>query len=348
MSSSPPHTPPPSSLSAVFGAMHEESPILPTVLSLTNSHKRSRAAVDGATSEDEDGPVPALALVTSQNDVLTLQRYSEKKRLRLDQTTEVTLLLNDPPAFRHAKLLATLFHVSNQLSAIVTAQPAFEVSPHLLKNIQNYAAAVFTSSKLSAYKGSTPVNIILNILKQIRADLPAGIKNDPADYFKLVSAIQDAFTQLRSKCKKALAVSVKANKLDKTYGPGPTHQNIFKLTQTLVEGTRCTVTVELCARVALMRSVFLEEAGPKYWDQLDISLASIRSESKGDAKMITRAFRHILTTDQSLHGVKDDYELGDATIDTFQQEVNDLIDAQVINLATSVAPTPASATQSNE
>ncbi|KAJ6623229.1 hypothetical protein B0H10DRAFT_2213617 [Mycena sp. CBHHK59/15] len=344
MSSSAPGTPPHNPLSDVFGAMNEESPVVPIALSLTNPQKRSHAAIDGATSDDEEGTtgtVPVLVLTANQNAISALQRYSERKRLRVDQTTEVTLLLNDPPAFRHAKIMANLFHVANQLSAIVTAQPTFEVSSHLEKNISNYAVAVLLSSKISAYKGSIPINTLLDILKKFRFDLPAGIENNPADYGKVVAVVQDAFTQLRSKFKKALSASVRTNKADKTIAPGPEHQNIFKLTQIFVDGTRCTVTVELCARVALMRAVFLQDSGPKYWDKLDASLASIRSEAKGDAKKITRAFRHILTKDQNTHGVKD-YEISDTTVDNFQQEVDDLIDAGATDLATSVAvPAPA-------
>ncbi|KAJ7859095.1 hypothetical protein B0H14DRAFT_2577462 [Mycena olivaceomarginata] len=90
-----------------------------------------------------------------------------------------------PPAFRHAKLLANIFHVSNQLSAIVTAQAPFEVNSHLEKNIANYAAAILLSTKISAYKGSIPTNILLNMLKKHRFDLPAGIENNPADYARL-------------------------------------------------------------------------------------------------------------------------------------------------------------------
>ncbi|KAJ6608724.1 hypothetical protein B0H10DRAFT_1955157 [Mycena sp. CBHHK59/15] len=107
-----------------------------------------------------------------------------------------------------------------------------------------------------------------------------------------------------------------------------------------VDGTQCTVTIELCARVALMRSVYLQESGPKFWDKLDSTLAEIRAQAQGKAKKITKAFRHILTKDQELHTVKD-YEINDTGVDNFQQEVDDLIDAGATDLATTVAPQPA-------
>ncbi|KAJ7441181.1 hypothetical protein B0H11DRAFT_2292471 [Mycena galericulata] len=324
---SAPSTPPRNPLQDIFGAMDQDSPVAPL---LTTAQKRPHSDVDDAQSETTAAADPA----PNPNTMSAIQRYAEKKRLRVEQATEVNLLLHDAPAVRHAKLLANIFHVSNQIGAIVTAAPPFEVSPGLTKNIHNYAAAILLSSKISAYKGSVPTNILLNILKKHRFDLPPGIENNPADLAKLVAAIQEAFTQLRAKFKKALLASLKANKNDKEIAPGPQHQNIFKLTLSFVDGTQCTVTVELCARVALMRQIFLQDSGPKYWDKLDASLAAIRAQAKGSAKKITKAFHHILTTDQELHGVKD-YELNE-DVDAFQQEVDDLIDAGAKDVATSV------------
>ncbi|KAJ7909430.1 hypothetical protein B0H13DRAFT_1877712 [Mycena leptocephala] len=127
------------------------------------------------------------------------------------------------------------------------------------------------------------------------------IENNPANYAKVVGTVQDSCTQLRAKFKKALFASLK----------------IF------VDGTQCTVTIELCARVTPMGSVFLQDCGPKFWENLDDSLAAIRSEA---------AFRHILTKDQNEHSIKD-YEISDASVDNFQQEVDGLIDAGTTDLA---------------
>ncbi|KAJ7917243.1 hypothetical protein B0H13DRAFT_2322495 [Mycena leptocephala] len=130
------------------------------------------------------------------------------------------------------------------------------------------------------------------------------IENNPANYAKVVGTMQEACTQLPAKFKKALFA-------------------ILKLTQIFVDGTQCTVTIELSARATLMGSVFLQDYGPKFWDKLDDSLAAIRSEA---------AFRHILTKDQNEHSIKD-YEISDASVDNFQQEVDGLIDAGTTDLA---------------
>ncbi|KAJ6559338.1 hypothetical protein B0H10DRAFT_1966968 [Mycena sp. CBHHK59/15] len=144
-----------------------------------------------------------------------------------------------------------------------------------------------------------------NILKKHRFDLPPGIENNPVDFGKLSG-------------------SLKANKADKKISPGPEHQNIFKLIQIFVDSTQCTVTIELCAPIAFMT------LGPN--SETNSMLASPPFERKQKAM----AFRHILTKDQEQHSVKD-YEISDASVDNFQQEVDDLINAGATDLATSVA-----------
>ncbi|KAJ7893869.1 hypothetical protein B0H14DRAFT_3427166 [Mycena olivaceomarginata] len=83
------------------------------------------------------------------------------------------------------------------------------------------------------------------------------------------------------------------------------------------------------------RQVYLQEDGPKFWDKLDSTLAGIRAKASGDAKMIARAFRHILEKDQDLHSVKADYSITDSAVEKPQQEVDDIIDANTLNTATS-------------
>ncbi|KAJ6537594.1 hypothetical protein B0H10DRAFT_2245995 [Mycena sp. CBHHK59/15] len=162
------------------------------------------------------------------------------------------------------------------------------------------------------YKGSVPTNTLLDILKKHRFDLPVGIENNPADFAKVISAVQEAFTQLRSKFKKALLASLKVHKRATELAPGRQQQNIFKVTQVLVEGTQCSVSVELCARVALMRRTYLKDSGVKFWNTLDFDLAEIRAEAKGNAKMVAKAFRHILAQDQTKRlGSPDSLRAGD-------------------------------------
>ncbi|KAJ6611591.1 hypothetical protein B0H10DRAFT_2192837 [Mycena sp. CBHHK59/15] len=328
-------------LSDVYDAMAQSSPLVPPA-----GEKRSHTAMLDNDSENEDDPsitgVAASTGTINQNVAVAAKRYAERKRLRSEQKTELDTFLKDPASLCEAKLFVDLLHVDNLINQIVIATAPYEVSASLEKNISNYAAAGLLPSKISTYKAANPTNILLAILKKHHFDLPAGIEHNPADWAKVVAAAQDALTQKRAKFKKAARLLsfclpiLKIEKSDKKYAPGPKRQNIFNLTQVFVDGTQCTVNVLLCARVALMRKVYLLESGPKFWDKLDSNLSQIRKQADGDKKKIIKAFRHILTQDQTTNGVKD-YEL-DEDVDTFQKEVDDLIEAGATDAATSAQP----------
>ncbi|KAJ7619412.1 hypothetical protein FB45DRAFT_1033276 [Roridomyces roridus] len=311
--------------------MEQDSPLAPR----TTAANKRRLETD---SDDEEGRVAPTSIIPGQNAIQAIERYAERKKLRAEQTAEAILLLQDLDAVRDAKILVGIHQLSNQLGELVSAKAPYVVSSDLALNIAKYAAAIFNSSKISAYKGAGPVNMLLAILKKNRFDLPPGIENNPADWSKVVDATQEAFTQFRAKVKKLLRTSVGITRSNTEPAPAAEQQNIYELAQAMVAGTQCTVTIEFCARVALMRKVYLEHSGGKYWDKLDAHLAEIRKVAKGDARKIARAFRHILDEDRRLHGVND-YDITDGDIPTLQQEVDDLIDAAALDKATSAAGT---------
>ncbi|KAF8143274.1 hypothetical protein K438DRAFT_1524076, partial [Mycena galopus ATCC 62051] len=167
------------------------------------------------------------------------------------------------------KLLVNLMVVQSQIDKIITTTAPWQPSEDLLKNIDHSAAAVLLSSKIRTYKGTTPTNIVVEILKKHRFDLPAGIEHNPADFSKVIGAIQEALTQKRSKFKKlSVENAPKANQL-----------NIFQLTTAFVDGTRCSVN----------RKVYRKEPGKKFWDAVDEDLAKIRKKANGDSKKIIRS-----------------------------------------------------------
>ncbi|KAF7371242.1 hypothetical protein MSAN_00760000 [Mycena sanguinolenta] len=263
----------------------------------------------------------------------SLRRLGESKRLRADQIADGINSMNDPPAVQGAKMILGLHALHNRLEAFEASKPPFAVSKDTETAIYFYAAATLLSTKLSAYKGSVTKNILLDILKVNRFDLPPFIERNPADYAKVVAVVQEALTQIRSKIKKALAASFKVNKQ-----PAPSareHQNIFELTTHLVQGTKCAVTPELCARVALMRQVYIEDSGPKFWDSLDADLRKIRNRAGGNARKLTKAFEMVLSTDRATHGI-DDYSIPTQVVDDVQRQVDETISAAAADKATSL------------
>ncbi|KAJ7486713.1 hypothetical protein FB451DRAFT_1534717 [Mycena latifolia] len=188
--------------------------------------------------------------------------------------------------------------------------------------------------KITVYTGDGPKNILLAIVKKYRFDVPAGLENIPADWAKIVDTVQESLTQQRSKIKKLIKWSLKINKTDREYAPPAKRQNIFNLTVTLVKGTKCTIKIILCARVALMCCVLLKHSGLNYWNKVDDQLAKIRKEADGDPKKIIKAFTHLLEKDQATHGIKD-YKLDNENVDKFQESIDNVIDAGAIDVATS-------------
>ncbi|KAJ7726856.1 hypothetical protein B0H14DRAFT_2641011 [Mycena olivaceomarginata] len=234
-----------------------------------------------------------------------LQRLGESKRLRPDQITDGINAVNQrtPPAVQGAKMILGLHALFNRLEAFEVGKAPFTVSDDTETNIAHYAAAILLSTKLSAYKGSVTKNILLDLLKINRFDLPSNIERNPADYAKLVAVVREALTQMRSKIKKGLAASFKVNE-----EPAPSareHQNIFELTTHLVHGAKCAVTPEFCARVALMWQVYIEDSGPKFWDSLNADLRKIRNRAGRNPRKLNKAFENVLSTDRATHGVND-------------------------------------------
>ncbi|KAJ7657146.1 hypothetical protein B0H17DRAFT_1213562 [Mycena rosella] len=105
------------------------------------------------------------------------------------------------------------------------------------------------------------------------------------------------------------------------------HKNIFALGQRFVRDTDTTLTTPLCARIALMRKYYTLYPGDIFWDKLDIRLAWMRENSKGDAAKQTKMFKVILNNDRDAHGIRADYTMpDDAVVDEWQAEVDTVVD----------------------
>ncbi|KAJ7826165.1 hypothetical protein B0H14DRAFT_3874084 [Mycena olivaceomarginata] len=316
----------------VMDAMGEVSPAPPQALV---PQKRSHGAMlsQDETSDNEQPASTEPTATVNQNTVIAAHRFGEKNRLRVEQLTMLDIFMNDPPALREGKLFALLLAFGNQIEKIVGSAPAYEVSADLLTNVKKYAPVVLLSSQIRVYKGDAATEILLALLKKYRFDIPPGLENIPAVWAKVVVVSQEALTQTRAKLKKLIRWSLVISKNDTEYAPPEKQQNIFQLTSAICKGTQCSVDVVRCARVALMRRVFLKSPGTDFWDKLDKRLVKIRQQAEGDSVKLSRAFRQILTDDQNTHGVND-YKITEKVADEFQQQVDDIIDIRTIDAAT--------------
>ncbi|KAK7012527.1 hypothetical protein R3P38DRAFT_3364739, partial [Favolaschia claudopus] len=254
--------------------------VTPTVV--RTGTKRPHTNLSGQDDDDsDDAAAPRNLSLSNQNLVMAAKRFGERKRLRGEQIAELESFVNDPAPLREVKLMANGMALANQLEQIVAAKPPFELSEDLQLNIKKYAPAILLSERLGSYKGDVPTEALMEIIKRLRFSIPDGLEHIPADWVKVVSFAEYSLTQKRSTMKKAIRASLKPVQ-DKdtkvvTYAEDTKkHDNIYKLASAIVKGTKCTVNVILCSRVALMRKVYLKHPGSKFWDRLDAKLDEIR------------------------------------------------------------------------
>jgi hypothetical protein len=183
-----PSTPASDPLNDVFSAMDQETPVASTP---TAAQKRTRN--DLSDNEDDIASGPPALLLTTQNSTQLVQRYAEKKRLRVDQIAEVNSFLkvriclySSSPYLRPFRILlpcampksSSTFSRSATRSTPLWLQLRSIKFPPVLrygfmfsslkyllkinqKTLHNFAAAILLSSRISAYKGAVPTNTLL-------------------------------------------------------------------------------------------------------------------------------------------------------------------------------------------
>ncbi|KAH9916677.1 uncharacterized protein B0H18DRAFT_1124091 [Fomitopsis serialis] len=325
---------------SVRAAMLEDTP--PTTPLRTKKRLRTQADIDGSDLEP-DGPPgisrPPAALLTnaamdatpaamttgSANLVAFARRHGLRKGLRGEQLADVeSFAMNDSGA-RDVKIYTQQLSLERKLDSIITSMPPWTPSKELQINAHHYVVAVMLSSKISAYKGQTPVNHVLDIIRTLRFDIPVGIERNVANWKKIVKVVSTEFTNIRASFKKLLRNSTK--------GINPsTHHTIYNLTTALIKNTKCTVSVPLCARVALMRAIYMlpENRGNCFWDKIDDELTKLRHDADGSERKWIKGLRRFLEQDRQKHG-RDDNEVDDLEdeVDEQQQEVDDILEGRV-------------------
>ncbi|KDQ20411.1 hypothetical protein BOTBODRAFT_169169 [Botryobasidium botryosum FD-172 SS1] len=246
---------------------------------------------------------------------VTAIRWASAKGLHMDQQDALVKYGHAHPVERQIMLFAEVMALGNKVETIIAAQPEYRISEALDINIKELVQAVMLSPKLVSYKGNAPLNIILDILKRVRYDLPAGIENTPSDWAKVVARVQYHLTQTRSEMKKDVVESIK--------GVDPqTHDSIIELTLSLAKGTNLTVNISMCARVALLRYVIGLCKRQNYWDVVDDVLAQIRKKSARNNAKYIKYFSKYLADDCAAHG-EDNYEIPDPALGEWQHGIDE-------------------------
>ncbi|PPQ78597.1 hypothetical protein CVT26_005315 [Gymnopilus dilepis] len=299
--------------------LRSSSPPAETVLG-KRGHDGDEGDDVGGDTEREDGPSPAGPQADSNAQVSNLaaacHRHAAKKKLRPEQRSDIDAFLLDSDIGRLARVYTLLLAVENQILAQQSAAPPWTLSDDLKTNINKYALAVMLSVKIAAYKGQVPANNILEILRRFRFDLPPGIEHDYANWEKVTTQVSDTLTQIRAKMKKQIRESIANN------------TNIYRLTQAMASGLpNARPTVQLCARIALMRCIYVTSGGgEKYWNAIDKRLKFIRDRSGGEASRVAKAFKQILKEDRETYGIGDDYDIKDLVANDWQVQVDNIVE----------------------
>lgn len=256
-----------------------------------------------------------------RQDIVTARRKVVQLKLHPYQRDSVEEFIKASSTLCQLLLFIQLCAVENQILNLKSAAAPFVSSPPLLENIKSFVIGVLLSSKLSAYKGAVPVDLVMVIISSVpRSYVPENLASDSFAFKVVKTDVQEELTQCRAKIKKALKDSLAA--------PLPKDcDSIFDLATAIVANSKSSVTVPLCARLALLRKVYVESADSKFWDKVDARLLLIRNTADGDAHKITKAFDRILKADRNTYGDNGTYMLLDGDTDAFQTSVDVVIGA---------------------
>ncbi|KAF8220790.1 hypothetical protein L208DRAFT_1426818 [Tricholoma matsutake] len=102
--------------------------------------------------------------------------------------------------------------------------------------------------------------------------------------------------------------------------------DIFTLAQVIVHGMPCHTMVQLCTHIALKVVVYIEcSSSEKYWNWINMCLEFICSKAGSSTSKTSKAFNEILKIDHAKLGVGEEYVIGDAIADEWQQHVDDVV-----------------------
>ncbi|KAJ7210532.1 hypothetical protein GGX14DRAFT_565745 [Mycena pura] len=237
-----------------------------------------------------------------------IKAHATHLKLRAEDVKKLEVFACDDPNTRQLKLYASHLLLLENLEAIklnfgATAKDEWKASADFLTNLKGYGYGILLSPSLSAYVGKIAKTHLENIVKKKRFGIPNELEDDLSAWGKVMRAIEDVLSNQRSAIKKVICEGVEKK------------TELYTLTRKVVDARPkgCTfkteVTIQLCARVALMRQIFCESPEDKaYWPAVDKSLDDIRTaaEEKADKSLTRRAMMYFIEEDRSQYTVCED------------------------------------------
>ncbi|TDL14233.1 hypothetical protein BD410DRAFT_846223 [Rickenella mellea] len=221
------------------------------------------------------------------------------KKLKTDQAFELRRFskasVEEREVLQYAVLLQVRDTANTRSNEGVTA---FRIPNELKKNIDKYTMQILLSPVLLAYWGETPVNILLMLIKKNMWGLTERDKEDASRWQVVCSAVRNQIVQRRSDIKGHISKSLR---LDNPLCRSLTIVELATGLSTMVKTSEITVTVEMLARIALLRSVLEERTDDKYWQIVDKALREVRARSVRENIPVRKIIAGFLTSDIERH-----------------------------------------------
>ncbi|EKM80922.1 hypothetical protein AGABI1DRAFT_126978 [Agaricus bisporus var. burnettii JB137-S8] len=241
---------------------------------------------------------------------IIVQRAARRAKLEPYQVAEADTFIRSSINTQLGLIFVGVQAMRNEVNRVLIHQPRFTVDEALHKTISAYSLGVLLSEKLREYKRSS-TDVVLAIIRNNNANIPSNLDQDPYALSIVKAAISDALTQARSRIKKLIGKSIDDN------------LSIYQLSSKVIEGSQCTVSVPLCARLAVLRDVYSKSgSGLSYWNDVDSCLAHCRAKAKDNADGIRKILAKMLKLDRSLYGYTDKTTIP-KHVSVFQQAIDD-------------------------
>ncbi|KZT20091.1 hypothetical protein NEOLEDRAFT_1151559 [Neolentinus lepideus HHB14362 ss-1] len=269
-------------------------------------------------SSPQSGAAAVGTSATLHYSTSNLHSYTEKesKRLKLDaaEIQSVHAFNKSGLEKKLAQILMNQVVIMKVLGHVEEGKKQWEgPSENLKTNIKKYAHAVLVAPDLHGYRDK-PAFYVLAILKKFRFDLPKDIEKDHAQWKKVEQCCGVALTSRRRVVKDEIKESKDVD--------------LWTLTENVI-GTCGTTSLEIAARVAIMRYVLFERgiADDSFWRKVDEELQEIREEADGDNLAASGALKYYIDNDLVTYGKAGEREEinYNATVPSWIQEVHDIV-----------------------
>ncbi|KAH9839932.1 uncharacterized protein C8Q71DRAFT_721730 [Rhodofomes roseus] len=294
----------------------------PATTDLPTTPANTAATEDAATREEAPSQAANSALSTlsagqkrrAEDDLIQYaERTARRVRLRPAGQQELQDVARLSPDERSVWLAARLLKNEQHLEVIQPADAQWLLPKGLKDKIDLYTFLILLSPELPAYlKNSVPVKRMKTLLEQHpQWGYTAEVRGDSYKNEIVMKRIQERFTDRRAEIKQLLWLSLgpqmQSSTASKKTRAAALQIDILTLCENIADKHSAVMfkpTLELCARLALLRRVLIEVLTEStlnvkdYWDRVDDRLEHIRGMFPNEPRKVTKLFMNILDADK--------------------------------------------------